>query len=149
MTRLFPETTNGQYAGSPIAPIGLGLVAILTIIPGCIHYFLPDGGAGVIAHIDLSVHRAEIVGVFAWMGATQIPWGLAQLAIALWYRGLVPLFLALDLMLDALSALAGWVTRAPPTGHHPPEHYGVLAGLVVIGGLLALSMSPARRPAPQ
>jgi hypothetical protein len=146
---LFPETTNGQYRGSPIAPIGLGLVATLTIIPGCIHYFLPDGGAGVIAHIDLSVHRAEIVGVFAWMGATQIPWGVAQLVVAVRYRSLIALFLALDLLMYALSALAGWVTRAPPTGHHPPEHYGVLAGLVVISGLLALAMRPARRGLPQ
>ena len=137
---LFPPSTNNQYRGSPIAPYGLGLIATLTIIPGCIHYLLPDGGAGVIAHIDLSSHRSEIVAIFAWMGATQIPWGLAQLTVAIRYQSLTPLFLLLSLFLDLLSSLAGWVTKTAVEGHHPPEHYGVLAGAVVASAMLALSL---------
>ena len=81
-----------------------------------------------------------VIGVFAWMGATQIPYGLAQLAVATHYRSLVPLFLALALVERTLAAVAGWITKGAAATHHPPEHYAVvvLAPLIVV--FLALSL---------
>ncbi len=90
---MFPESTNDQYRGAVASAWFLGLLAIGSIIPGCIHYFLPDGGAEVIAGLDLGAERSLVIGVFAWMGATQIPYGLAQLAVATRYRSLVPFVL--------------------------------------------------------
>ena len=55
---LLPETTNAAYRGSVWSAVYLGLTGLLTVGPGCIHYFLPDGGAGVIAGLDLSRDRA-------------------------------------------------------------------------------------------
>lgn len=52
-------------------------------MPGAIHAFLPDGGAGVIAGLDLTHNAATIIGVFAWVGATQIVWGLTMLMVSL------------------------------------------------------------------
>ena len=34
---------------------------------GCVHDRLPDGGAGVIAGLDLTENTHVIIGVFAWM----------------------------------------------------------------------------------
>lgn len=141
---LLPPSTNDAYRGAPIAAGFLGLHALLTLIPGAIHYFLPDGGAGVIAHLDLRQSGPLIIGVFAWMGATQIPWGLAQLAVALRYRALTPLFLLLALLERSLAAFAAWVFKASPSGHHPPENYGVLVGIPLLLIFLMLSL---HRPA--
>jgi hypothetical protein len=143
---LLPESTNARYRGSPWATAYLGLTGLLTIGPGCIHYFLPDGGAGVIAGLDLSAGRAVIVGVFAWEGASQIALGIAQLLVAIRYRALVPLFLLLQLIETALDAVAFWITKASPTGHHPPENYAALVTLPLLAIALALSLR-RRHPA--
>jgi hypothetical protein len=139
---LLPESTNSQYRGSPWSAAFLGLTAVLTIGPGFIHYFLTDGGAGVIAGLDLSVHRAVVVGIFAWMGATQISYGLAQLLVALRYRSLTPLFLLLALIERSLAAIAAWITKGSGAIHHPPEAYGVLVATPLLLGFLVLSLRP-------
>lgn len=63
--RLFPASTNSQYDGAKASAWFLMLAGALTVLPGCIHYFLPDGGAGVIAGMDLSVRGDTIITVFA------------------------------------------------------------------------------------
>jgi hypothetical protein len=45
---LLPPSTNAAYRGSILAAWFLALSSVTTIVPGLIHYFLPDGGAGVI-----------------------------------------------------------------------------------------------------
>lgn len=137
---LLPASTNGEYQGAAASAWFLALLGVGSVVPGCIHYFLPDGGAGVIAGIDLTHSRAIIVAAFAWMGATQIPYGLAQLAVALRYRALVPLFLFLALIERSLATIAAWITKASPTGHHPPENYAVVVLLPLIAVFLVLSL---------
>ena len=140
---MLPESTNDQYQGSVIASWFLTFAAVLNILSGGIHFLLPDGGAGVIAGMDLSERRDTIVAMFAWMGAMQIPHGLMQLVVSLRYRTLVPLFLLLLIVERFLMALDGWFLKASLSGHHPPEHYASLAVLPI--GLLFLFLSLRRR----
>jgi len=135
-----PNSTNDQYAGSPLAAHFLTFLGLTTIGPGMIHSFLPDGGAGVIAGLDLSGPGAAIVGVFAWAGATQIVWGTALLVASLRYRSLVPPLLALLLLERTLMALSQWVWRAPLNDHRPPEAYATLAVLPLLVAALVLSL---------
>jgi len=135
---LLPPSTNARYRGAPLAAPVLTALAVLTIIPGAIHVFLPDGGAGVIAGIDLGVCRRVIVALFAWAGATQIAFGLAMLVVSLRYRDLVPLLLALVLLERVLHLLNAWVLKPGP--HHPPEHYAVLVAVPLIAAALWLSL---------
>ena len=138
---LLPPSTNAHYAGSPLAAYFLSFVGITTIGPGLIHTFLPDGGAGVIAGLDLSGNGAAIVGVFAWAGATQIVWGIALLVASLRYRSLVPPLFALLLLERSLIALNIWVLKAPVGDHHrPPEAYATLVTLPLLLGALWLSL---------
>ena len=116
----------------------LALCGLLAVIPGSIHVFLPDGGAGVIAGIDLASDGARVIGVFAWAGATQIAWGLMMLTVALRYRALVPLALLLLLLERTLHALNFWVLK--PGTHHPPESYAVLIALPIIALFLMLAV---------
>ncbi len=121
---LFPPNTNAAYTGATASAWFLKLVGLLSIGPGIIHYFLPDGGAGVIAGLDLSGGAVRVIALFAWYGAMQIPWGIAQLAVGWRYRPLVPLFIALMIVQQALSAFSGWFGKGSHGDHHPPEHYG-------------------------
>ena len=136
---LLPPSTNDRYVGSPLSAWFLTLFSVLTIVPGAIHTFAPDGGAGSIAGIDLSQNGRVIIAVFAWAGATQIAFGLATLIVSLRYRDLVPLMLVLALVERTLHALNGWFFKGAG-GHHPPEHYAVLVSLVLLTLALALSL---------
>lgn len=137
MAAFLPPSTNDQYLGSPIAPVALGVMAVLTIAPGLIHSFLPDGGAGVIAGLPLDGRRDLVISMFAWQGATQLALGFAMLAVAVRYRPLAPLFLALVALERGLMALQAWVLKPGASGHHPPEHYAspvaALIALLVLG----------------
>jgi hypothetical protein len=137
---LLPGSTNADYRGAPASAWFLVFIGITTVIPGMIHFFLPDGGAGVIAGIDLTQSRATIVAVFAWFGALQIPHGLAELAVGLRYRSLVPLFLLLVLVERGLMAVDGWLLKGAANGRHPPEHYASLAAVALCLIFLALSL---------
>lgn len=132
MSAFLPPSTNEQYRGSRYAAWFLALYGVFWIVPGMIHSFLPDGGAGTIAGLDLSHNPTMIFGLFAWAGATQIAHGLVTLMVALRYRTLVPLFLLVSLLERLLLSVSGWVTHVPVSGHHPPEHYGSLAALPMI-----------------
>jgi hypothetical protein len=144
MSRLFPPSTNADYHGRPLAAWFLTLVSFGTIVPGGIHVFLPDGGAGVIAGIDLTQGGKTIIAVFAWAGATQMVWGMAMLAVSLAYRSLVPLVLGLILIERMLIAANTWLLKPTGTGHYPPEAYVTLVAIPVV--LLMLILSLSKRP---
>jgi hypothetical protein len=136
-----PPSTNEEYHGALGAARFLTLLALLTIVPGCIHTFLPDGGAGVIAGIDLTQCGTVIVALFAWAGATQIVFGIVMLLASVRYRSFVPLTFGLLLVERTLHALNAWVLKAG-TGHHPPEHYAVVVALPFVVLALAYSLRP-------
>lgn len=139
---LLPPSTNADYRGARVSAWFLTFAGVASLVPGLIHYFLPDGGAGVIAGMDLSSRRQTIITMFAWFGALQIPYALAQITISLRYRPLVPLFLALIVIERGLMALDGWLGKGAG-GHHPPEHYAspVAAGLALLFLVLSLRVS--------
>lgn len=147
LAALLPPSTNRAYRGAPLAAHLLALLAVLTIVPGCIHVFLPDGGAGVIAGIDLGPCGPAIVALFAWAGATQIALGLVMLAVALRYRSLVPLLLSVVLLERTLHAFNGWFGKGG-SGHHPPEHYAVLVAVPLLAAGLWLALRDAAAPHP-
>lgn len=141
---LLPPSTNADYRGHPAAAWVLMLAGVFSIIPGCIHFFLPDGGAGVIGGIDLSTRAATIIAIFAWFGAMQIPHGIAQFVIGWRYRPLVPLFLALVIIERGLMAIDGWFLKGASTGHHPPENYASVIAIALAS--IALYFAQPRRP---
>lgn len=136
MAAMLPRLEHGPPPSAASRFLVLG--GVLALVPGTIHVFLPDGGAGVIAGIDLAGDGARIVSMFAWAGATQIAWGVMMLAIGLAYRPLVPLALALLLVEKTLHALSFWVLK--PSDHHPPESYAVLVAVPVIALFLVLAL---------
>jgi len=149
MRAILPPSTNNQYRGSRYAAWFLAAYGIGWIIPGMIHSFLPDGGAGVIAGLDLSHNPTLIFGMFAWAGATQVAHGIVTLAVALRYRTLVPLFLIVSFIERLLLSWSGWIKHLPISGHHPPQHYASLILLPIILLFLWLSVRQSRQTQPE
>ena len=141
---LLPPSTNANYRGSPLAAWALMFMGVMTIAPGVVHYGLPDGGLGVIAGIDLSTRRETLVSMAAWIGAMQIPHGIAEFVVGWRYRTLTPLFLALIVLERGLMALDGWVLKGARAPHHPPEHYASVVVTALSLVLLVLSLRPGR-----
>ena len=135
-----PSPIHRTSSAATAAAWFLGLYGLLEFVPGLVHFLLPDGGARVIAGLDLAHHGHVIIGVFAWVGAVQIAHGLGLLAVAAWCRPLVPVFLALALLERLLMSVAAWVTKPSPTGHHPPEHYASPLLVPLLALFLALAI---------
>ena len=138
LANLFPASSNAAYDGSILSVWYLGLMAALTIGPGCIHYFLKDGGAQSIAGLRLERHQRLVFHLFAWAGATQIVWGLAMVAVVWRYQALVPLVLALLVIERSLHLRNMWFS-SKSGGYRPPEAYVTLA--LVPANLLFLLLS--------
>ena len=91
--RLLPAAP-GRYEGPALA--GGFAVAYLGVVTvrSMIHLLAPDGGAGSIATVDLSVAGGEnVVAMFGQWGALQLLLALLLWVLLLRYRGLVPLVL--------------------------------------------------------
>ncbi|MCK5911117.1 MAG: hypothetical protein KAG62_14315 [Caulobacter sp.] len=127
--------------------IFLAVFSVLTVGPGLIHSFLPDGGAESIAGMTLGEDRETVIGTFAWAGATQIVWGIAMMAVALRYPTLAPLILALVLLERILLVVRWWIVSPPSSGHHPPEHYTSILILPLLALFLTFALR-RRRSAP-
>ena len=126
---LLPASYTGHYASL----VFLGLCGVITLIPGLIHHFKHDGGAESIAGLTLGDQRELVIGVFGWLGATQISWGLLMLVVSLHYQMLAPLLLLLIVLERGLLVWRWWV-RNRSLRHRPPEHYASLV-LLPVGGL--------------
>jgi len=139
---MLPATTNAEYNGPVVSAWFLTLMAVLTIVPGCIHTFLPDGGAGVIAGRDLSVNGGTIVRLFAWAGTTQIVWGILLMLISLRYRNFVTLALGLLFLERCIHTWNMWGPKGQADGHMPPEAYTTLVLVPLFAIFFPLSLRP-------
>lgn len=79
-----------------------------------------------------------VVFLFALMGIDQIVWGVIDLAVALRYRAVIPLLLAVTLVKQAAGAFVLWVWKTLPVD--APGKYGALVTLPLVALALWLSL---------
>ncbi|MDP4089987.1 MAG: hypothetical protein Q8930_12045, partial [Bacillota bacterium] len=65
INKILPKSADNNYKGYRVAAILFLLVAVMGTVRSCIHFFAPDGGAGSIAGMDLSVAGADGI-IFAF-----------------------------------------------------------------------------------
>jgi hypothetical protein len=121
---LLPAKIDNIIRGTKIPFYIFALYAIISTVRSCIHLLSPDGGAGTIAGMDLSVAGADgIIFAFALWGSSQLLFAIIQLLVVFRYKSLVP-FMYLMLMLEVLlRELVG--TMKPVTfAHTPPGAIG-------------------------
>jgi hypothetical protein len=105
------------------------VISIISTVRSCVHLLAPDGGAGSIAGMDLSVAGASgIIFAFGLWGSAQLVYAFVQLVVAFRYRSLVPFMYALLLVETLLRMLVG--RMKPVTFAHTPP--GAFANYVML-----------------
>jgi hypothetical protein len=150
---LFPEKQN-EYGGYKIVVLFTLLLAVISTLRSLVHIFLPDGGAGVIAGIDLSGSlKSTVIFTFAWAGLYQLIFAILQWIMLLRYRKFIPLMLLLILFEQAslfILPLFKPISKTVLT-HTPPEAIGNKILLPLIFGLFIFSLigKPSRSKEPK
>ena len=124
--------------------VTLGLLVVLgliNLVRGSIHVFLPDSGAGVIAHFDLAEGGPTIIFLLAMIGAGQIGSGLIDLLVAGRFRALAAPLLAIELLRALISLYIAFVSKSVGTGY--PGAKGIVVSAIVLS--LAVAWEFGRR----
>ena len=137
---LLPATADNVIRGAKTPVYFFMLIAVISTVRSLIHLLSPDGGAGSIAGMDLSVAGANgIVFAFALWGSSQLIYALIQLVVVFRYRSLVPLMYVLLILETLLRELVGHMK--PVTFRHtPPGAIGNYVILPVAALMLAWSV---------
>ena len=137
---LLPATAGNTIYGMKLPVYVFTVLAVISTARSCIHLLAPDGGAGSIAGMDLSVAGADgIVFAFALWGSAQLIYALIQLAVAFRYRSLVPFMYTLLILETLLRMLVGHM-KPVIFAHTPPGAIGNYVILPVAPLMLVLSL---------
>ncbi|WGM38532.1 hypothetical protein [Caulobacter sp. NIBR1757] len=128
-------------AASRLTLATLLLLGLFNLWRGGLHVFLPDSGAGSIAHFDLSQGGQTIVFLLAMTGSGQIGAGLIDLAVAARFRAFAVPLLVIEAAKQGLALYIAFVSKPPP--HEVPGRAGMIVTLIVLG--LALGWEFGRR----
>ncbi len=145
---IFPRQVDNNYEGYRVVVIVFILITITTIVRSCIHILAPDGGAGSIAGIDVSVAGgSNIISLFALWGLSQLLMGFVYLVVSFRYRSLIPFMYLLVLLEYSGRILIGFL-KPLTVIHIPPGAISdyILVPLALLMLLLSL-MRPKARPA--
>jgi hypothetical protein len=142
---LLPAKVDGSLRGSKVPLYFFVLVATIGIVRSCIHLFAPDGGAGSIAGMDLTVSGAdEVIFAFALWGSAQLIYALLQWLVILRYRSLLPLMWLVQLLETFGRMLVGWI-KPVHFAHTPPGAYQNDLYLVLGAVMLGLCLWSGRK----
>lgn len=108
----------------------LGILGLINLVRGAIHVFLPDSGAGAIAHFDLTQGGRTIVFLLAMIGAGQIGSGLIDLLVVARFRALAAPLLAIELLRALISLYIAFVSKSVGTGY--PGARGIVGAAIVL-----------------
>lgn len=126
---LFPEKAGNQFPGVKLSMAVFFLIAIISTVRSLIHIFSPDGGAGSIAGLDLSVEGAEgIIFAFALWGSGQLVLAVVQLIISFRYRSLIPMMYVL-LIFEVLTRMVVGGIKPVTFAQTPP---GAIGNFVIL-----------------
>jgi hypothetical protein len=145
---LLPATLDNTIRGMKLPAYVFTLIAIVSTVRSSIHLLAPDGGAGSVAGMDLSVAGADgIIFAFALWGSAQLIYALIQLAVAFRYRALVPAMYVLLIVETLLRMLVGHM-KPVHFAHTPPGAIGNWVILPLAALMLTLSLRKPSSPPP-
>jgi hypothetical protein len=135
------HTATPKYEASPepVMRIVLVMLGVLNLFHGCIHWLVPESGAGSIAGMDLTTSSApNIVYLLAVAGISQAAWGAVYLYIALRERRFLgPIFL-LEALKSGALLFTEYVTKPPVVPL--PGRYLHMTTFVTAAAMVLLSL---------
>lgn len=137
---LLPARADNSLRGSKLPFYIFTLIAAVGVVRSCIHIFSPDGGAGSIAGMDLSVSGANgIIFAFALWGSSQLIYAFLQWLVILRYRALIP-FMWLVQLFETLGRMLIGRIKPVTFAHTPPGAYQNDIYLGLAAAMLALAL---------
>ena len=125
---------NNNYLGSKISLYYLVVLACMFTFRGCVHYFAPDGGSGIIAGIPIETYPEgavqTIINAFGNYGRYHLIEAVLAWLIIFKWRAMIPLFLLYVMVTQALGVV---LVTMKPLPVIPP-------GQIVVYVLLPLSV---------
>jgi hypothetical protein len=144
---LLPARADNTIRGSKLPFYIFILLAAIGLVRSCIHIFSPDGGAGSIAGMDLTVSGAnEVIFAFALWGSAQLIYALLQWVVILRYRSLIPLMWLVQFFETLGRMLVGQI-KPVTFAHTPPGAYQNYIYLALAVLMLALAVWSGQRNA--
>jgi len=117
---LLPRSADNTIRGWKLPLYILIVVAVIGAVRSFIHILSPDGGAGSIAGMDLTVSGAgEVVFAFALWGSEQLIYVILQWIVIGRYRSLVPLMWIVQ-FLETLGRVMVGQIKPVTFAHTPP-----------------------------
>ena len=148
LATLLPAQADNTVRGTKLPVYVFAVIAVISTVRSFIHLLSPDGGAGSIAGMDLSVAGAQgIVFAFALWGSAQLVYALIQLAVVIRYRSLVPFMYVLLIIEILLRELVGTHETGFLLPHTNPGAIGNYIILPLAALMLVLSLRSGAKPA--
>lgn len=137
---LLPVNVDNTMTGWQLPFYGFALYAIISMVRSFIHLLAPDGGAGSIAGLNLSVAGADgIIFAFGLWGSSQLLFAIIQLLVVFRYRSLIP-FMWLMLILEVLLRQLVGQMKPVAFAHTPPGAIGNEIILPMAALMVAMSV---------
>ncbi|MFZ2096362.1 MAG: hypothetical protein WAV05_06960 [Anaerolineales bacterium] len=135
-----PAKADNTIRGTKLPFYFFLLITMIGTVRSFIHIFSPDGGAGSIAGMDLSVAGADgIIFAFALWGSAQLIYAMIQWVVILRYRALIPFMWFIQLLETLLRMFVGRI-KPVTFAHTPPGAFENYIYLVLAVLILALSL---------
>ena len=143
-SRVLPPKRN-DYEGHPLAFYFLIALGCIFTFRGCVHYFAPDGGSGIIAGFPLETYSdgavQAIINSFGVYGIGHLLEAAIVWLVLFRYRSLIPLVYAFVLCHNLLGVA---LLAAKPLPVVPPGQVGIYVLLPLTALFFLLSI---RKPA--
>jgi hypothetical protein len=142
---LLPATINNNYKGYRFIEFTFVGIILVTFTRSFIHIFAPDGGAGIIAGVDLTVEgSSNIVSVFSLWGLSQLIIAILFAIVYIRYKSLIPLCY-LILFIEYLGRFLIGLWKPLTSTHIPPGAIGNYIMIPLTSLLLLLSIKPPKK----
>jgi hypothetical protein len=116
------------------------LATIIDIVTGCIHLFMPDGGAGTIAGFTLVPEAdaaIEIINLFALLGSAQLAFSIIFIYIMKKKQDMIPIAIFIVCFLNGMGVMMDYFYKAIP--HFYPNKIRTVI-LFVLGILVLIAL---------
>jgi len=144
---LLPRSPT-HFAGPPATWWFAAAYLVVVTVRSLIHLFAPDGGAGSIATVDITVEGgSNVVALFGQWGAIQLLLAALLWTLLLRYRGFVPLVLLAFTVEPLLRDVAARLKPIETLGTAPGAALN-WAVVPVLAAMLWWSLCCERAPAP-
>lgn len=144
--KIFPESANNEYRGSPVAFFALCALTLLFFVRSMIHYLKDDSGVNSIATIITFPGTPDpdnVIYMYSSLWGSQQLLTVAVLALVLWrYRTLIP-FMYLLVIAEILMRLSMRLLHPLTPEFYertPPGMVGNLPMLALASVMLYLSL---------